>query len=265
MTELKAGDQLYVNSKWYFDVKDVNDTDIKVRIKYFEGTNKDYYLYKVIKLPVSLFVEPTVSNFIVNCKVSEKDLKRQIGGLIDRLVKESDISKILEEMGAVSSPGLSGTAGVPGSAGSGDVSNSVLPSNSYGLEIIPKVNRKQIRKILKNKKSGNILKTPLLNLMKEDASDDVMNSDNDYKLHVFQMLDYPTDNEWDLKFIEIINAWRPNFIDTSSQRIKTYFKNLYETNRALIVNKCSEWFQNNMAVLAEISTSEIPTTPTSTE
>jgi len=253
MDNIKPGDQLFINSKWYFDVKSTDNQDVKVRIKYYEGTNKNYYLYKVIKLPISLFNNCETSNFITKCTVIEKDLKKQIGGLIDRLVKETDITNILEDMGAVVSPGLSGTAGIPGSAGSGDISNSVLPSNTFGLQIIPKVNRKQIKKIIKRGNSTkNGIRKPLLNLMKEDARIDALTTDNDYKMSLYQFLDYPTDNDWDIKFIDVINDWRAGFLDASSQRIKQYFKDLYETNKTLIRDKCSEWFQNNMIVLADI-------------
>lgn len=254
MDNIKPGDQLYINSKWYFDVKSVDNQDIKVRIKYYEGTNKNYYLYKVIKLPVSLFKNCEISNFITKCSVIERDLKKQIGGLIDRLVKETDITNIVEEMGAVSNPGLSGVAGVPGSAGSGDVSgSSVLPANTFGLEIIPKVNRKQLKKIMKKgHDTKNGIRKPLMSAIKEDATTDALASDNDYKMSLYQFLDYPTDNDWDIKFIDTINDWRASFLDASSQRIKQYFRDLYETNKALINDKCSEWFQNNIIVLADV-------------
>lgn len=262
MDNIKPGDQLFINNKWYFDVKSIDGQDIKVRIKYYEGANKDYFLYKVIKLPVSLFKDVMLDKFMVKVTVSEKDLKHQIGGLIDRLVKENDIMSIVEDMGAVSSPGMSGTPGVPGSAGSGDIvsfggSSSVLPANSFGLDIIPKVNRKQLKKIMKKGHSTkNGIRKPLLNLLKEEVSSDVLASDNDYKLQLYQFLDYPADNDWDIKFINVINDWRASFLEASSQRIKQYFKDLYETNKALIKDKCSEWFQNNMIVLAEVPASE---------
>lgn len=261
MGNLKAGDQLFINGKWYFDVKSIDDQDIKVRIKYYEGTNKNYYLYKVIKLPVSLFTKCEPSGFIVKCTMLDKDLKKQIGGLIDRLVKENDITQIMEDvggMGAVSSPSMSGTPGVPGGAGSGDIGSfggaSVMPSNEFGLEIIPKVNRKQLKKIMKKGGSTkNGIRKPLLNLLKEEVNAEILASDNDYKLNLYQFLDYPTDNDWDVKFISTINDWRASFLDASSQRIKQYFKDLYETNKALIKNKCSEWFQNNIIILADVT------------
>jgi hypothetical protein len=70
---------------------------------------------------------------------------------------------------------------------------------------------------------------------------------------VYQFLDYPVDNDWDIKFIETISEWRPEFLETSMERIKQYFKDLYKTNRALIKDKCSEWFQNNILVLGDIT------------
>jgi len=261
MDNIKSGDQLFINNKWYFDVKNIDGQDIKVRIMYYEGANKDYFLYKVIRLPLSLFKDCVTDKFMIRCAVSEKDLKHQIGGLMDRLVKESDIMSIVEDMGAVSSAGMSGTPGVPSSAGSGDIGSfgggsSVLLANSFGLEIIPKVNRKQLKKIIKkghNTKNG--IRKPLLNLMKEEVSSDVLASDNDYKLQLYQFLDYPTDNDMDIKFIEVINDWRASFLEASSQRVKQYFKDLYKTNKALINDKCSEWFQNNIIILADVPAS----------
>lgn len=255
----KAGDQLYVNNKWYFDVKSVDDTNIKVRINYTEGPKKLAF-YKVITLPVKLFNDVAKDSFITTCTVVDKELKQQIGGLIDRLVKEPNIINIIktnEDMGAVSSPGMSGTPGVPGSAGSGDVST-VLPAGSFGLEIVPKNNKKQMRKLLKRGKNDKYgIKTPLINLFKENVvanqeETDSLISDNDYKLNVYQFLDYPTDNDWDMKFIGVINEWRPTFIETSMERLQQYFKDLYTTNATLIKKNCSEWFQNNIIILGNI-------------
>jgi len=267
--ELKPNDQLYVNNKWYFDVKSIDGQDIKIRIKYFEGTNKQLFLYKIIKLPLELFKNIEDYKFVIKCTVIERDLKQQIGGLIDRLVKESDITQIVEDMGAVVSPGINSIPGMTGSAGSGDIASfggtSVMPSNEFGLEILPKANRKKIKKLLqggshtknptKNGKSS-IIKTPIINLFKENNEIDVLQSDNDYKLLVYQLLDYPADNEYDIKFIDVINDLRSNFLDTSSQRIKQYFKDLYNTNKTLIKDKCSEWFVNNILILGEITESE---------
>lgn len=267
--ELKPNDQLFVNNKWYFDVKSVDGQDIKVRMKYFEGPKKDMYIYKVIKLPLNLFKNLEIYNFVIKCVVIEKELKQLIGGLIDRLVREPDITKIVEDMGAVSSPGVNSTPGMMGSAGSGDIGSfggaSVMPSSEFGLEIVPKANRKKIKKMLKSgtdtknpTKNGksSIIKTPIINLFKENADTDVLTSDNDYKLLVYQFLDYPTDNDWDIKFIDTINELRPQFLDTCSQRIKQYFKDLYNTNRTLVKDKCSEWFINNMLILGEITETE---------
>lgn len=263
--ELKATDQVYVNSKWYFDVKSIDGQTIKVRIKYFEGVKTNLYLYKTIKLPLELFKNIEQYGFIVKVTVKEYDLKQQIGGLIDRLVKEPDITKIVEDMGAVSSPGINATPGMTGSAGSGDIGSfggaSTMPSNEFGLQIVPKANRKKIKKMLNQSKSAknssdNIIKTPVLNLFKENLKNDELHSDNDYKMLIYQFLDYPTDNDMDIKFINIVNDLRPEFLDTCSQRIKQYFKDLYNTNKTLIKKKCSKWFINNMLILGDITETE---------
>ncbi len=254
MENLQPGTQLFVNNKWYFDIKSVDTENVRVRIKYYEGSNKAFSIYKVIKLPVSIFKNVEPYSFIYKCTVADKDLKREIGGLIDRLVREQDITRIMEDMGSVSSPGLSGVAGQTGSAGSGDIS-SVLPAGSFGLEKTSLANKKQMKRIVrKGKNVKNGIRTPLLNLFKENADPDVdaQVSDNDYKLSVYQFLDYPTDNDWDIKFLETINEWRASFLEASMQRIKQYFMDLYNTNRALIKNKCSDWFQNNIIILGDI-------------
>lgn len=258
MNDLKIGDQLFINNKWYFDIVNIDKDSITVRIKYYEGTTKQYYLYKIIKLPIVIFTNCEKYNFIYKCNIDNIMLKKQIGGLIDRLVKEIDINTILENtggMGAVVSPGLSGTPGLPGSAGSGDISNgNILPSNEYGLQIVPKSNIKKIKKILKKKSHSPLIKQPIINLFKENL--DITNTENDYKRKLYEFLDYPTDNDWDIKFIMIINEWRPTFAEISNDRIKEYFKTLYNINNTLIKTYCSDWFQNNILILADIDISQ---------
>ena len=257
MKDLKIADQLFVNNKWYFDIVNIDDKNITVRIKYYEGTTKQYFLYKNIKLPINIFTNCEKYNFIYKCTIDNALLKKQIGGLIDRIVKEIDINTIIENvsgMGAVVSPGLSGTPGLPGTAGSGDISGTILPSNEYGLQIVPKTNRKKINNILKKSKMKSLIKQPIINLFKENL--DLEITENDYKRKLYEFLDYPTDNDWDIKFIIIINEWRPTFAEISNERIKEYFKILYKTNKSLIDTNCSEWFQNNILILSDINAND---------
>lgn len=256
--EFKSGQQLFVNGKWYMDVVSVDGESIKVRIKFYEGQSKDFFQYKTIKLPSKLFMNCQEDSFLIRCTVNETELKKNIGSLINRLVKELDILKVFEDgMGAVANPGLSGTPGVPGSAGSGDINaGGILPPSEFGMQIHPKVNAK-IRKKLKTKTGKPIVKQPVISLHKENVEtielDNTINSEPDYKLNLYQFLDYPTDNEYDIKFIDTINKWRPTFLEISSQRIKQYFKDLYNVNKSLIKDKTSEWFQNNILILGEIT------------
>lgn len=260
--EISKGQQLYVNNKWYMDVIDVNDTKVKVRIKYYEGVKKDVYFYKEISLPKDLFTNLKENEYIVYTKVNQVELKKIIGSLINKLIKEDDITKMFEDgsvgagMGAVSNPGLSGTPGVVGNAGSGDVSGSVLPgsSNEFALEIHPKVNKK-IRKKLKTKAGKAVVKQPVIELTENVVSTEEL-TENEYKSKVYAFLDYPTDNEYDHKFIQVVNKIRPSFLDTSGQRIKQYFKNLYNMNKSLIKLRTSDWFQNYILVLADIEDTE---------
>lgn len=261
---ISSNDQLYVNNKWYFDVKAIDGDIIKVRIKYYENSQKDFYIYKVIKLPLNIFKNPVKDNFIVRCTVIDRELKLQIGGLINRLVTEPDILQLAEglktneDMGAVSNPGLSGTAGQIGSFGSGDIashpttgSSKLLPKGEFGLQIVSKKNRKHIAQTSK-KQHGVLLKTPILHLQKENVDATNTNTDNDYKNSVYTFLDYPTDNEYDGQLIDMMSQHRAELINISAERVIQYVKDLYNTNRAFIRNKCSEWFQNNIAILAKL-------------
>lgn len=470
--ELMPGMQLFVNNKFYFDVKKIDGDNAKIRIKYSETAKKDFYLYKTITLPVSLFKDIQEYGFLYTCNINEKDLKFKIGSLIDRIAVEQDIIKIMNEnvaiinedypasfdmetfkslktfkdrieycnkhleklgsgssrtvfkidenkclklaknakgiaqneteitwgndyyfknilcwafdshpdglwvemelarkvkpsefknivgfdvytvgmylmnfynenngkisynnidpkikeqlaenefvskicdfvlssdihvgdfkrissygivkrdgqeelviidyglshdtlkkhytrkkvyeeagMGAVSNPGLSGTPGVPGTAGSGDISNSVLPSNSYGFEVLPPQNFKTNRKIRKIKKKGNkeapAAKKRIIKLKENidiKSEDTMLNTSNDFKTKLFDFLDYPTNNDNDIKLISLINNYRAEFLNISDQRIKQYLKTFYEKNRKFI-NNCSEWFQNSISVLGDI-------------
>lgn len=265
--ELKQNDQLYVNGKWYMDIIKIEDTIITIRIKYYETDKKDYYLYKNIKLSTTLFSDFNLKNTIITCKINEVLLKKQIGSLIYRLVKESDITSLFEDvagMGAVSNPGLSGTPGIPGSAGS-DISNtsmpaSVMPGNSFGLEIDTPLNKK-VRKKLKTKVGKSIIKSPIINLYKESVEfvdnrkrELVLpdNVDINYKNTLYTFLDYPAEIDYDINFINTINAHRAEFLSMSMDRIKLYFQDLYKLNKSIITKKCSDWFNNNIIILANI-------------
>jgi len=269
-------DQLFVNNKWYFDVLDVESDALKVRLKYYESATKNFYSYKIIKLPKNLFQNTVVDQFIIKTQVHEPSLKEKIGGLINRLAIEPDVVQFAEKinhqlnedvaaagngggMGAVVNPGLSGIPGQIGSFGSGDISttvkyastkNGVTPKHSFGLQIVSKSNMKHNRKSSKKQK-GTLIKKPIMSI--SEATDiDVTNSDHDYKTSIYTMLDYPTDNELDLQLIGLISEFRPDILEISKERLVQYFRDLYNTNRALIKSKCSDWFQNTILNLAQL-------------
>lgn len=271
--EILKNDQLYVNSKWYMDVIDIVNNLVTVRVKYSEAIDKGPYIYKNIKIPLEVIKPTEEKNGIKYCKINEIDLKKIIGGLIYRLHKQNDINAILEDganaantagMGAVSFGTMSGTPGVPGGAGSGDIAGTVkfastkagtgtLPGNEFGLQIHPKVNAK-IRKKIKTKAGKAIVKQPVINL--SENADVETESDVEYKTKLFDFLDYPTDNEYDIKIIKIITTHRPEFLTMSSDRIKLYLNDLYTLNLTLITNHCSDWLKNNIFVLADVKTEE---------
>jgi len=245
---IQENDQLYVNNKWFFDVFDIKDSNIVVRIKYKENPKIETYLYKKIVLPLEIFNDVTEKGFVKYCKIDTMQLKQQIGGLIDRIAKEQDITSLFEDagMGSVSMSGISSLPGVPGDPGSGDVGG-LMPKDSLGLQIVSPAYKK-IRKKIKTVAGKSIIKQPIISLKENSDNDE---TDNEYKTKLFDFLDYPTDNEYDIKFINVINNLRSSFLNVSSDTIKAYFRNLYKMNKNLISNKTSEWFQNNIIILKD--------------
>lgn len=247
--KINTNDQLYVNGKWYFDVFDVKDSNIVVRIKYKENPKIETYLYKKIVLPLELFKDVTEKGFVKYCKIDNMQLRNQIGGLVDRIAKESDVNALFEDvggMGDVSMSGISSVPGVPGDAGSGDVGG-LFPKSSVGFQIVSPY-LKKMRKKIKTVAGKSIIKKPIINLSENNETEE---SDSEYKTKVFDFLDYPTDNEYDIKFINVINNQRNAFLNVSSDTVKAYFRNLYKLNKTLITSKTSEWFQNNIIILKD--------------
>ena len=246
---LNPGLQLYVNNKWYFDVFTTDADKTEVRVKYYESANLTTPRYKVVKIPTKMFnLKETVGD-VTYCQINEYDLKNTIGSLINRLVKEVDYNKIYEDgMGAVVSPGINATPGLSGTPGSGDI-GSVMPQGEYGMMIHPKGNAKK-RKKLKTKVGKPAIKQPFMILTKENFVE--VETDADYKTNLFTFLDYPYDQDMEIKFIKMINKNRSNFLNVSSQRLKLYFKDLYEANKTLIEKSTGDFFQNMVLKLADL-------------
>lgn len=244
---IQVSDQLYVNNMWYFDVADVKDSNIVVRIKYKENPKVETYLYKKIALPLEIIKDVREQGLIKYCKIEPMQLRNQIGGLMDRIAKEVDINKIFEEfgMGDVSMSGIASIPGVPGDPGSGDIGG-VFPKNSVGFQIYSPYMKKS-RKKIKTVAGKSIIKQPIISLKENNEEE----TDNEYKTKVYDFLNYPTDNEYDIKFIHVIDKQRGSFLNCSSDTIKSYFRNLYKLNKSLITNKTSEWFQNNLIILCD--------------
>jgi hypothetical protein len=253
---MELGNELYVNNKWYWDIISISETKIEVRIKYKENNNT--YSYKTIKLPTNLFKEGSKVNNVIHIEIPKIELKKIIGNLVNRLIEEPNIYNIFENvvggspgntagMGAVVSPGLSGTPGMTGSAGSGDISAHI----DFGMEKLPASNIKHINTMLGKKKKKKkkvkesiVLKQPLIELNEDN---DI--SDNKYKQYFFEFLDYPVDSGYDELAINSINKNRPEFLTISSQRIKAYLTNFYKMNKSFIDNKTSDNFQNMLSGL----------------
>lgn len=245
---MKNGQQLYVNNKWFFDVSNIEGDKLTIRIKYKESSDRQYYLYKNILLDKNMFTDVKDMIDYVSCKIDEKKLKSIIGSLINLLIKEKNPYSIKEDasanvsntagMGAVSQPGLSGIAGVPGTAGSGDI-NVGRKRTKQLMYTIPQTNSK--------------IKKALLDIIgvKEDISIDV-ESDDDYKKKVFDFLDFPFDRDEEIDIIKEISKNRAYFLNISPVRIKDYFKDFFEINKSLINSKCSDNFINMFMILSEI-------------
>lgn len=249
--KFEPGQQLYVNNKWFFDILESKDGTLECRIKYKEAPNRQFYLYKTIKLSESLITIVESNDLFISARVDEKRLKEQFGSLIDRIIKEQNpyLYKVNEEasadagntggIGDVSQPSLSGIAGVPGSAGSGDIN-------------IGKKKQKQLIYTIPQQKSK--IKSLLMDIigLKEDLSNDEPETDTDYKKNIYEFLDYPWTIDVEIDLATEASKNRDYFIDASVARISAYFKDLYNVNKYIIDNKCSSNFVNKFLMLAKV-------------
>lgn len=246
--KFQPGQQLYVNNKWFFDVLESKDEQLLCRIKYKEAPNREYFLYKTIKIDENLLLIEESNEIYITCKIDEKMLKNLYGSLIDRIIKESNPYKYkMNEdgsdasntagMGSVSQPGLSGIPGVPGTAGSGDIN---VGKNKQLMYTIPQKNSK--------------LKKALMDIlgMKEDLSNQTPETDTDYLKGVYEFLDYPWTIDTELNIIKEANKNRNNFTNVSPIRVSEYFKDLYNFNKSLINNNCSPEFINKFLLIAKV-------------
>lgn len=255
--KIEINDQLYINNKWFWDVISIDKDLVEVRIKYKESINSKFYLYKIIKLPLQLFDNCQDLGIIKTCQINDIQLKSNIGSLINRLVKERNIYALIENvnaantsgMGSVAIPSMSGIPGVSGSAGSGDVNGHVV----FGGEKIPAHNLKGIDIHLKDKKKKKkaAIKNPILNVLKENSdvefeSEVQVETENQFKLKLFEFLDYPRNNDIDISIIKSISIYRNTFKSISNERILTYLNDFYKLNKTTIDNKASEQLKNQL-------------------
>ncbi len=130
---INIGDQLYVNEKWFWDVIGITNDMAIIQIYYIFGYPKPQITRKSFKYPIKdIFIES--ESMYKNTSIDENKLRKVIGNLIDQILIQDNIleSIILEDgsgtaavstssstgMGAVTSPGISCTPGVPGTSGS---------------------------------------------------------------------------------------------------------------------------------------------------
>lgn len=247
--KFEPGQQLYVNNKWFFDILESKDGQLVCRIKYKEAPNRQYYLYKDVKIDEKLLSVDESNDIFIVCKIDEKKLKDLYGSLIDRILKEQNpyLFSVNEDasatvastagMGAVSQPGLSGTPGVPGTSGSGDLNvGNGVKNNKFTYT-----------------KSGTRLKKALIDLlsMKEDLSNYNPETDSDYKKLVYEFLDYPWTVDLEIQVVKEASKDRDVFSNTSTSRISEYFKDLYTLNKFAIDSNCSNEFINKLLLISK--------------
>lgn len=252
---ITTNDQLYVNNKWYFDVIDINDNIIQVRIQYKENPNINNFLYKNINLDKTIFTKVEEYKTFIKCEVDENKLKQIIGNLISRIKVEIDYSFVFEDvgvatsansagMGAVSMPGVNSTPGMTGSAGSADISTVLGPSVKYNDEIGVAFNKNDTKK---KKRKKLIIKTPVIKLENLNTIQD----ENQLRTKILDIIDYPIDNNYDKLFINNIKEKKSFLMNSSTEVIKQYINDLISLNKSLIKN-CSEWFINQIEKIKDL-------------
>lgn len=237
--EVNINDQLYVNNKWYFDVTNINDNILQVRIQYKENPNINNYIYKHINFDYKLIDKIEKTNGLIYCTIDEKKLRNVIGNLINRIKVEPNYSFLFEDgsggdgggFGDISMPGLSGVPGVPGSAGSGDISNTSLAS-SYIKPIDLFGERPK-------KKKKRKVKAPFIKIESID------NSLNEVKTIILEIIEYPELNSTDTLFIDDIIIKKDILMNSGIDTIIQYFNDLININKSLY-NSCSDYIKNKI-------------------
>lgn len=248
--EIKINDQLFVNGKWYFDVIDINENIVQVRVQYKENNDFKDYLYKSINLDKDLFekVETIDNTNLINCEIDENKLRRAIGNLMSRLRIEMDYSFMFEDVGVataansagfgdVSMPGINSTPGAEGSAGSGDISTTLGGST---VTPVPELGEPW-DKHKKRKKKKPTLKSPIIHL----ESVNLLNMDSELKTNLLNIMDYPAENAYDHAFITDMTRKKDILMGRSKEVIVNYVNDLVELNKH-IYDECSDWLKNEL-------------------
>lgn len=242
---MQVGTDVFINSKWWFDILSIKDGIVEVRVELVDGQ------WKKLQIDQDQFIKAECD---CDWKISQEWLQKRFGGIVNKFKISKHTYSLFEDtsgMGGVAMAGLSGTPGVPGTSGSGDVGDRAfgpfIKRGTYGIEDLGK-NIKTLKKLVKGgtlNKRG--LKKPLLSILKEGSNEP------DFLKSLYEFLDYPWSNDTDLSIISEINDWRPEFTKTSSQRIKQYLNDLWKINLFLIRNNCSDQFISQYMVIAGIA------------
>jgi len=123
------GDQLRVNDKWFFDVTQVEDNQITVRIKYKLSATNNTLVSKEFTLPNTIFLIKSKDNNtnVIYVNIDDKNLNKYFGSFKNFLYREEDIYKLFEDSSYVSGGSVDGMGALvspsaeTGGFGSGDI------------------------------------------------------------------------------------------------------------------------------------------------
>lgn len=97
--KFKAGDELYVNDKWYFDVMSVNGDKVALQMYYKTGYPGEDGLRTAVKeVPAEIInFDSEYSSGRYKAHIKSTELKQYVGGLIGNLVQSPDVYAMLND------------------------------------------------------------------------------------------------------------------------------------------------------------------------
>jgi hypothetical protein len=91
--KIRVGDELFVNSKWYWDVVSIQGKTLGLQMPYSEGDNN--YLSKVVQVPSGIIKVISGTEGMYNAEINEGELKKLLGPFIAKLVLQPDVYSII--------------------------------------------------------------------------------------------------------------------------------------------------------------------------